>query len=151
MKPEETIDFHLRWAWHKTARLYNLAAQEHGFTMSMGYTLLNIDKYEGTPSTKLGPLMGMESRSLTRTLKTMEESGFIERKSDPTDKRMVRVFLTEKGMEARKISRATVIRFNERIQDVLTTQEREQFFQIMKKVNQRLDETQLVESETIDE
>ena len=32
--------------------------------MSIGYALLNIDK-DGTPSTKLGPKMGMEARSLT--------------------------------------------------------------------------------------
>lgn len=150
MKPEETLDFHIRWAWHKIARLYNLEAQKHGFTMSMGYALLNIDKYEGTPSTKLGPLMGMESRSLTRTLKTMEDNGFIERKPDPTDKRMVRVFLTEKGLEARRISRSTVIKFNETVQDVLNQQEKEQFFEIMKKMNQRLDETVLVENETVE-
>ena len=88
MKPEETIDFHIRWAWHSIARMYNLEASKHGSTMSVGQTLLNIDLEEGTPSTKLGPKMGMEPRSLTRTLKTMEEKGLIFRQPDEIDKRI---------------------------------------------------------------
>ncbi len=63
MKPEETVDFHIRWAWAKISRYYNAAASPFGGSMSIGYVLLNVDK-EGTPSTKLGPKMGMESRSL---------------------------------------------------------------------------------------
>jgi MarR family transcriptional regulator, organic hydroperoxide resistance regulator len=54
MKPEETIDHPIRWAWHRIARRYNAEAAKHGGTMSIGYVLLTIDP-EGTPSTKLGP------------------------------------------------------------------------------------------------
>ncbi|MCC6600492.1 MAG: MarR family transcriptional regulator, partial [Crocinitomicaceae bacterium] len=55
MKPEETIDFHIRWSWAKMSKTYNSAMQSAlGATMPMGYALLSIDK-EGTLSTKLGP------------------------------------------------------------------------------------------------
>jgi len=109
MKPEETIDFHIRWVWAKIARMYNAQAAQHGGSMSIGYILLNIDK-EGTHSTKLGPKMGMEPRSLTRTLKTMEEKGLISRKVDANDRRMVRVFLTEEGVKnARRIKESSAL------------------------------------------
>ena len=88
MKPEETIDFHIRWAWHGIARIYNPEAAQHGLTMSTGYVLLSIDHLVGTPSTKLGPMMGMEPRSLVRTLQSMEEDGLIKRKPDKIDKRV---------------------------------------------------------------
>ena len=104
MKPEETIDFHIRWAWHGIARMYNLEASKYNSTMSVGQTLLSIDTKEGTPSTKLGPKMGMEPRSLTRMLKSMEEKGLIYRKVDKTDKRMVRIHLTDAGAKHRDIS-----------------------------------------------
>ena len=77
MKPKETVDFHIRWSWHNISRMYNLKASDFGGTMAIGYTLLNIDK-DGTPSTKLGPKMGMEPRSLTRMIKSLEENGLIE-------------------------------------------------------------------------
>lgn len=119
MKPEETVDFHIRWAWHKIARFYNTEALKHGFSMSVGYVLLNIDSKEGTPSTKLGPKMGMEPRSLTRTLKSMEESGLIYRESDKNDKRVARIMLTQMGKEKRDISRKTVVDFNLKVKDRL--------------------------------
>lgn len=140
MKAEETIDFPIRWAWYKISRLYNAEASVHGITMSIGYVLLNIDRQEGTPSTKLGPLMGMESRSLTRTLKTMEEQGLIFRRPDKYDRRMVRVFLTELGEEKRDISRKTVIAFNERVMAALSHDEYHQFMDTMFKINQVLGE-----------
>jgi MarR family transcriptional regulator, organic hydroperoxide resistance regulator len=80
MKREETIDYHIRATWHAIARLYNQKASDHGATMAIGFVLLNIDVEEGTPATKIAPLMGLEARSLTRLLKTLEERGAIYRK-----------------------------------------------------------------------
>ena len=51
--------------------------------MATGFTLLSIDPEKGTPSTALGPKMGMEATSLSRILKTMEEKGLITRKPNP--------------------------------------------------------------------
>jgi DNA-binding MarR family transcriptional regulator len=66
--------------WSRISRIYNTEAAKYGGSMAVGQILLNIDP-EGTPSTKLGPKMGMESRSLVRTLQTMEEAGLIKRAS----------------------------------------------------------------------
>ena len=105
MKSNETFDFHIRWAWYKLSRLYNSIAQEHGVNMSVGYALLKIDPENGTPSTKLGPLMGMESRSLTRTLKAMQADNLIVKKTDEQDKRVIRIMLTDFGVEQREIAK----------------------------------------------
>ena len=99
MNREEILDFYLRWSWVKLAKIYNAEAERRGITLSVGYALLSIEK-EGTPSTKLGPRMGMEPTSLSRTLKGMEEKGLIERRPDPNDGRSVRVFLTNNGIDA---------------------------------------------------
>lgn len=136
MKPEETIDYHLRKAWHNIARIYNAEAMKHDLTMSVGFVLLNIDQHEGTPSTKLGPKMGMEPRSLTRTLKSMEEDGLICRKSVKTDRRSVRIFLTEKGKRKRDIARNKVTFFNDKIQGKLGKTRVKEFLATMEKMDQ---------------
>src|SRR5205809_6863838 len=82
LKPEETIDFNIKAAWHAIARMYNQQAVKYGGTMSVGFALLNLHSDEGTPATKIGPLMGLETRSLTRLLKSMEEKGLIYRETD---------------------------------------------------------------------
>ena len=106
--------------------------------MSVGYVLLNIDP-EGTPSTKLGPKMGMEARSLTRTLKNMEEDGLIRRVPDDSDGRMVRVLLTAKGKGLRDVSRSTVIRFNEMVRANIPAGQLATFHQVMNKINALLE------------
>jgi DNA-binding MarR family transcriptional regulator len=136
MKPEETIDFHIRWAWYKISRYYNNVASKHNISMSIGYVLLNIDKQTGTPSTQLATMMGMEQTSIARTLKNMEEEGLIVKKSDAYDKRIIRIYMTEKGKMAREISKGTVIAFNEKIRNSLTNEELQHFFSIMNKINQ---------------
>ena len=118
MNAQETIDFQLRWAWTKLARLYTSLAESHGISMSVGYALLSIER-EGTPSTKLGQRMGMEATSLSRTLKGMEDRGLIERRPDAMDRRSVRVFLTEEGVKARRQTRELVIELNAQLHELL--------------------------------
>jgi DNA-binding MarR family transcriptional regulator len=142
MRPEETIDHPIRWAWHRIMRRYNEQASAHGGSMSIGYVLLNIDP-EGTPSTKLGPKMGMEARSLTRTLRKMEDQGLIERVPDGTDGRMARVRLTALGKEMRDVSRDTVVRFNKAVQARIPAKELEAFHKVMAKINLLLDDQDL--------
>ena len=139
MKSKETFDFHIRWAWYKISRLYNSIAQEHGVNMSVGYALIKIDPENGTPSTKLGPLMGMESRSLTRTLKAMEEENLIVRRPDSKDKRVIRIVLTDFGIEQREIAKKVVIDFNTIIDGKLTDVEKENFFSSIGKINEVLE------------
>lgn len=148
MKPEETIDFHLRWVWAKVSRLYNAEAAKYDGSMAIGYILLNIDK-DGTPSTKLGPKMGMEARSLTRTLKTMEDNGLIVRRADTGDRRMVRVFLTKKGLQLRDASRSAVLNFNNFVRSNIDQDKLEIFFDVMQEMNTLLDHPQLFEKQRI--
>ena len=87
MKREETIDHQIKSCWHGIHRMYNQEASKHNSTTSQAYVVLNIDPKEGTPATKIAPMMGLESRSLTRMLKSMEEMGVIYKKQDPNDGR----------------------------------------------------------------
>lgn len=139
MKSIETFDFHIRWAWYKISRLYNTIAADYGVNMSVGYALIKIDPENGTPSTKLGPLMGMESRSLTRTLKSMEEQKLIVRVTDSIDKRIIRIVLTDYGKEQREIAKNVVIDFNNIINAKLSDAEKENFFSSISKINDVLE------------
>ncbi|NNC82454.1 MAG: MarR family transcriptional regulator [Flavobacteriales bacterium] len=133
MHAEETVDYHLRYVWASISRMYNAEASKYKGTMSIGYVLLNIDK-EGTPSTSLGPKMGMESTSLSRTLKRMEDQGLIIRKKDKKDGRMVRIFLSDLGMAMREKSRQSVLQLNHVIREQIEPEKLDVFFEVMKKM-----------------
>jgi len=57
----ETFDSALRSTWNLVSKMYNKESSKFDSTMATGFALLSIDS-EGTPSTTLGPKMGMDLR-----------------------------------------------------------------------------------------
>jgi MarR family transcriptional regulator, organic hydroperoxide resistance regulator len=143
MRREETVDFNIKAAWHAIARMYNQQAAKYDITMSMGFVLLNINSDEGTPATKIAPLMGLEARSLTRLLKTMEEKGLIYREGDPSDKRMVRIVLTKEGKKKKEKSRDVVLRFNEVVREKIDQVQLTTFFEVLQKISRIIEKNNI--------
>ncbi|MBX2964925.1 MAG: MarR family transcriptional regulator [Cyclobacteriaceae bacterium] len=146
MKREETIDYHIRAAWHGIARMYNQQAVKYNVTMAIGFVLLNIDVEHGTPATKIAPLMGLEPRSLTRLLKTLEEQGAIYREVDKNDKRSVRIFLTEEGKKGRERSKETVLRFNEAVREEIPEEKLKVFFDVIQNISSIIERNNIYET-----
>ena len=136
MKREDTVDYNIKAAWHAIARMYNQQAMKYGGTMSIGFALLNIHTEEGTPATKIAPMMGLEARSLTRLLKSMEEKGLIYRETDKNDKRSVRIRLTKEGRKNKEKAKSTVLRFNEVVREEVDDEKLNAFFDVLKTINQ---------------
>ncbi|MFM9987752.1 MarR family winged helix-turn-helix transcriptional regulator [Flavobacterium sp.] len=151
---EKTIDYILRATWQAVARMYNEEAAKYGASMAVGFTLLSIDKEGGTPSTTLGPKMGMEATSLTRTLKSMEEKGLIYRKPNPNDGRGVLIYLTEFGKEKRELSKNTVLKFNETVKQNVSHEKLQNFMEVSEIINELIqdknifNQTEKIENET---
>ena len=139
MRREETVDYAIKASWHAIARMYNQQASRHDITMSMGFVLLNIHS-EGTPATKIAPLIGLEARSLSRLLKSMEEKGLIYREADPNDKRMVRIVLTKEGKKKKERSRDTVLRFNEAVRKQVEPERLSAFFHVLQDIQKIIEQ-----------
>lgn len=135
MEKNKSIDHQLRATWQAVAKMYNEQAANHDSTMATAFVLLNIDIEKGTPSTALGPLMGMEPTSLSRILKTMEDKGAICREKNPDDGRSVIIKLTDYGKEMREVSRGHVIQFNNKVSEYITKEELECFFKVTSTIN----------------
>lgn len=116
--------------------------------MSIGFALLNIQAEEGTPATKIGPLMGLEARSLTRLLRSMEDKGLIIRRGDAADKRSVRILLTREGKKRREKARETVLRFNEAVREVIPERKLEVFFDVVQNINRVIERNNIYEKST---
>lgn len=151
---DKTIDYILRATWQAVSRMYNEEASKYGATMATGFVLLSIDKEKGTPSTTLGPKMGMEASSLTRTLKSMEDRGLIIRKKNPLDGRGVLIYLTDLGKEKRDLSKSTVLKFNETIKQHVSPEKLNHFMEVSDTINELIQEksifnqTDIVKDET---
>jgi DNA-binding MarR family transcriptional regulator len=133
---EKTIDYVLRTTWLAVQKMYNEEASKFDATMAVAFTLLSIDPVSGTPSTALGPKMGMEATSLSRILKSMEERGVIERKPNPDDGRGVLIHLTDFGREKREYSRERVLTFNNTIRNHVSNEKLNNFYEVAEIINE---------------
>jgi DNA-binding MarR family transcriptional regulator len=139
MDKKELIDYNIKATWHAIARMYNQYAVQHNITTSMAFVLLIIDSNEGTPATKIAPHMGMEARSLTRILKSMEDKKLITRKKVSNDGRMVNVFLTELGKRKKEIAKKKVKTFNSILKDQIPQSKLSVFFEVIDTINRYID------------
>jgi DNA-binding MarR family transcriptional regulator len=87
--------------------------------------------------------MGMESTSLSRLLKNMEERELIFRESHPSDKRSVLIKLTPNGLKKRNISRAASLEFNEHVLQELGSDDAKSFFQAMATIERVVEQLRL--------
>ncbi|CAI8162803.1 MAG: MarR family transcriptional regulator [Bacteroidetes bacterium] len=131
---EKTIDYVLRTTWLAVQKMYNEEASKFGATMTTAFTLLSIDPTKGTPSTALGPKMGMEATSLSRILKTLEERELIVRRPNPEDGRGVLINLTAKGLEKRESSRQRVFTFNDKVKHEIGSDKLNEFYDVSEKI-----------------
>ena len=69
-------------------------AAQFGITRAQWVVLVRLDRSEGLKQSELAEILDLQPISLTRLLDKLCESGLIERRPDPVDRRAKRLFLT---------------------------------------------------------
>jgi DNA-binding MarR family transcriptional regulator len=136
VKHQETIDYFLKVVWQTMANRYNQLVVEFGITQSIGYLLINVDEKEGTTVSQAASLLGLKSTSLSRMLTQLEKMGLIYREMNKGDKRSVKIYLTELGIEKRRLARGVVKQFNNYLNEHISEQDKKYLINTLKKLNQ---------------
>jgi MarR family transcriptional regulator, transcriptional regulator for hemolysin len=69
-------------------------AAQFGITRAQWVVLVRLDRSEGLKQSELAEILELQPISLTRLLDKLCDSGLIERRGDPIDRRAKRLFLT---------------------------------------------------------
>jgi MarR family transcriptional regulator for hemolysin len=69
-------------------------ARQFGMTRAQWAVLARLDRFEGLKQSELAEMLDLQPISLTRLLDRLCDSGLIERRADPNDRRAKRLFLT---------------------------------------------------------
>src|ERR1700723_4654489 len=69
-------------------------AAQFGMTRAQWAVLVRLDRFEGLNQSELADMLDLQPITLTRLLDKLAESGLIERRPDPDDRRAKRLFLT---------------------------------------------------------
>src|SRR5579864_6609474 len=69
-------------------------AAQFGITRAQWAVLVRLDRFEGLNQSELAEMLDLQPITLTRLLDKLSDSGLIERRPDPDDRRAKRLFLT---------------------------------------------------------
>ena len=94
---EEPLGFALGAAARKLAKFYVQALAGHPLTPSQLFLLRQLWFEDGLPLRDLGVRAQLDATSTTWLVDQLEQAGLVERKRNDTDRRIVRVWLTEAG------------------------------------------------------
>ena len=128
---KESIDAKLKSTWQVIGRMYFAEAAQHGSTLAGSYFLMCINSKEGSYATDIAPKMGMESSSLSRMIKTMEDAGLIKRIADKVDKRKVKIHLTPEGVDKKESAKNIVRKFNLHIEEKIGKEKKDKLMEIL--------------------
>jgi MarR family transcriptional regulator for hemolysin len=79
------------------SKRFDQRARALGLTRAQCKALAHLSRHEGINQIGLAELLEVEPMTLVRLLDRMEESGWIERRPDPADRRARRLYLGEKA------------------------------------------------------
>jgi len=134
------VDFVLRQNWKNIEKMYNVEASKYDVTFSIGFTLISIDPENGSPSTSIGPIMGLESNSISRILNSMENKNLITRRPNPNDGRGIIISLTKLGLKKRQIVIEKIRHFKSRLRSRIDPTDLEAFHRVNSQVNEIIEE-----------
>jgi|SRR5579883_2408979 len=97
---EEPLGFALGAAARKLAKFYTKELAGHSLTPSQLFLLRQLWLEDGLPLRDLGVRAQLDATSTTWLVDQLEHANLVERKRNATDRRIVRVWLTEKGRQA---------------------------------------------------
>jgi hypothetical protein len=64
MKQQQTIDYHVKFAWQNMFNKYNQMASSFGITQAIGYMLINIDDAAPTAVPNIAAGLAVKATSL---------------------------------------------------------------------------------------
>ena len=73
----------------------------------------------------------------------MEKNGLIERKNFKGDKRKVNIFLTQKGVESRRMVKNFLLEFNQKVSSKIKERDLKGFFNVMDALDLAIEEVEL--------
>lgn len=119
-------------------RRFDERARLIGATRAQWRTLVVLSRNEGINQGGLADLLEVEPITLCRMIDRLEESGLVERRRDPADRRAWRIFLTAKAGPVLQKVRAIADTLFEDVLDGIDQPGRDQLFASLQRMRENL-------------
>jgi DNA-binding MarR family transcriptional regulator len=139
---EDNWDRRLGFLMHDVSRLRRIVFDEFmkplGATRSQWWVLANLSRHDGMIQSDLANVLDLGKAALGGLVDRLESAGFIERRPDGTDRRVKRVYLSQKGIHVVKEMRIRSHEMSERVLDGLSSEQRQALAEMLTTVKQNL-------------
>ena len=119
-----------------------MAFSRHGIHEGQQYVLSCLWDEDGLPPGEVARRLGIATPTVTRAATRMEAAGILRREPHPSDRRLVRLVLTEKGQRLRSAVEREMAELNELALAGFSSSERAAMLDALEKIRRNLAATQ---------
>lgn len=123
-------------------RGFDAKARHSGFTHEQWRALWHLSRNEGISQTRLADILEMQPISVGRLIDRLEGAGLVERRPDPTDRRAVKLYLTEAAQPQLAQLRTRAAEFNEIALHGLSTTEQKTLLSFLQRVRNNIENSE---------
>lgn len=109
-----------------------------GLHRGQGFLLMHLCHGDGMSQQEIARAKHVSPPTVTNMLKRMERDGWIERRRDDHDDRVVRVYATDKARAMHEEARASIGELEDEVTGALTDDERAAFRDYLERIHSRL-------------
>ena len=125
-------------AKHALAHASAAAFAQHGVHEGQQYVLRCLWREDGLSPGEVARRLGLATPTVTRAATRMEATGLLRREPHPSDRRLVRLRLTDRGRELEKVIDEQTNRLTERALATLSAAERESLVRALHEIRRNL-------------
>ncbi len=123
MQEKDCIFFQFAKAYQLSSRFLTQKVSELNLTSVQAMVLGFLTEEDQITSSELGKRTELDSATLTGILDRLEAAGYLERKSNPDDRRSIHIHLTPKGKALGKEATLVLMNANAEFLKVLTDEQ----------------------------
>jgi DNA-binding MarR family transcriptional regulator len=144
-KPQELLFDGSVWcnldiALRNVDQYFRQMIRPHDLTVIEWYILRSLYERDGQHASELARAVGRAATSFTPNLDKLQNKGLIERRPDRTDRRAVRIYLTELGKELREDVLDSAREIDETVEGLFTQEEYMEFQNALARLQAIVDE-----------
>lgn len=124
MQEKDCIFFQFAKAYQLSSRFLTQKVSELNLTSVQAMVLGFLTEEDQITSSELGKRTELDSATLTGILDRLEAAGYLERKSNPDDRRSIHIHLTSKGKALGKDATRVLMEANAEFLQVLTEEQK---------------------------
>lgn len=115
-------------------QVFGQVVQPLGLTVIEWYILRALYEHDGQHASELARAVGRAATSFTPNLDKLQNKGLVERRADPTDRRAVRIYLTEQAHQCRDAVINSIGQIDTRLEKTFSDAEFEAFQSVLSRL-----------------